>query len=116
MKNSIILIPVFCLTILLINSRKGICYSGINIEFQEKVDSFYYHYKILDSIVNRNPYDTSYEGLKSLEFMERVTGIKAHPAGDYIGWVRFNKNDLVIWKGWELKQGKNCRHKKKMKE
>jgi hypothetical protein len=71
--------------------------------YQTKVDSFRYHYKIVDSVLKRNPYDTSAALMHSITFMERLTGIKAHPDGDYIGWYAVTRMDLINWRKWYQK-------------
>lgn len=70
------------------------------------VDSFIYHYKILDSIINTSPYDTSQSGVYSIHFMETVTDMKAHPDGNYLGWMAFTRKDLISWKEWYDKNKK----------
>lgn len=56
------------------------------------------HYHYLDSIYVNNMYDTSC--VKSVIFMEKVTGIKAHPDGNLVGRYYFNRSDLRAWKAW----------------
>jgi hypothetical protein len=70
---------------------------------QTKVDSFSYHYKIVDSVLKKNPYDTSAALMGSIGFMERLTGIKAHPDGDYLGWHAVTRKDLLNWRKWYQK-------------
>jgi|GEM_PF-2146341 len=67
---------------------------------QVPLDSFNYHYKMLDSINRKNPYDTSETCSGSIKFMESVTGLKAHSDGDFFGWFLFNRDDLTAWKNW----------------
>lgn len=63
-------------------------------------DSFYFHYRILDSISLVSIYDKSLLTKKSVRYMERVSGIMAHPDGDYVGWREFTRVDLINWKKW----------------
>jgi hypothetical protein len=72
--------------------------------YQTKVDSFGYHYRIIDSILKRNAYDTSTVLRRSVRFIERVTGIKAHPDGDYIGWKVVAGKDLRAWRDWKIEE------------
>jgi len=70
-------------------------------------DSFHIYYRILDSIINVNYYDTSSTCISAVRFMERYTEIKAHPDGDYFGWHSFTKQDLIAWKNYyDLKKKK----------
>lgn len=71
--------------------------------YQNKIDSFSYHYEIVDSVLRKNVYDTSAVFKRSIDFMERLTGIKAHPDGDYIGWRPATKMDLLSWRKWYQK-------------
>ena len=65
-----------------------------------KNDSFYYYYKMLDSISNRNPYESSAKCINAIRYMERISGLKAHLDGNYIGWFSFTKGDLIEWEKW----------------
>jgi len=67
------------------------------------IDSFMYHYSKLDSIINANPYDTSGVCNHSIQYMERVTNLKAHPDGNFFGWMPFTRQDLIAWKDWHDK-------------
>ena len=77
--------------------------AGSHYMYQSKVDSFSYHYKIVDSILKKNPYDTSAALMRSIGFMERLTGIKAHSDGDYLGWHAATRKDLLSWQKWHQK-------------
>ncbi len=68
---------------------------------------FKHHYKILNTIINKNPYDTSIICIKSVSYMERFTGIKAHTDGNYFGWYSFTKQDLVAWDNFYKKYNHN---------
>lgn len=72
--------------------------------YLRKVDSFEYHYKVIDSVLKRNAYDTSAMLKRSVRFIERLTGIKAHPDGDYIGWRVVVAKDLRAWREWEIEE------------
>lgn len=70
-----------------------------------KVDTFFYYYKILDSLSLNHPYDTSALCIKAVRYMERTTGIIAKADGNYIGWRYFTRKDLLLWKkSYEKKQ------------
>lgn len=71
--------------------------------YQMKIDSFSYHYRIVDSVLKKNQYDTSEALMRSIGFMERLTGIKAHPDGDYLGWHAVTRKDLLNWRKWYQK-------------
>ena len=71
--------------------------------YQAKADSFNYHYKVVDSVLKKSPYDTSAVFMRSIGFMERLTGIKAHPDGDYFGWHAVTRKDLLNWRKWHQK-------------
>jgi len=49
-----------------------------------------------------NAYDTSAALKHSVRFMEKRTGIKAHPDGDYIGWRVAVGKDLRAWHEWRV--------------
>jgi hypothetical protein len=85
------------LIFLLFNSK--VSASGMH-DNQQKIDSFSYHYKIVDSIFIRNPYDTSSVYRMSIKYMERLTGMKAHADGNYLGWMPLTKGDLLRWRDW----------------
>ncbi len=70
------------------------------------VDSFMYHYKRLDSLINASPFDTSNACAYSVHYMERVTSMKAHPEGNYLGWMAFTQKDLISSKEWYDKNKK----------
>lgn len=62
--------------------------------------TFGYNYQILDSIIKKNPYNTSIVYKKSVKYMENYTGIKAHQDGDYFGWHFFSQQDLIAWRNF----------------
>ena len=64
------------------------------------IDSFSYHVQILDSFAKHEPWNTSEICANSVNYMERLTGISAHPDGNIIGWMPFNGKDLYDWKEW----------------
>jgi len=66
----------------------------LGIEFEK-------HFKILDSVVNKNLQDTIYTCCsESMDFMERTTGIDGHADGTTLGKLFFSKNDFIKWKAW----------------
>lgn len=72
-------------------------------------DSFMHHYNRLDSIITRTVYDTSSYARNSIKYMEKLTSIKAHSDGDYIGWKPFTRRDLICWKEWYDKNKKSIK-------
>ena len=80
------------------------------------VDSFYFHYHILDSIAKKNGgYDTSTACISAVTYLEKLTGIEAHPTGDILGWKSFSSSDLIKWKGWYRRKYPSIKYKKKEK-
>ena len=94
-----LLISTFCCFVMT-SAMAGCGYKGSIKESHLLIDSFTYHYKRLDSMINANPYDTSKACIYSVQYMEKVTGIKSHPDGNFIGWMAFTKRDLIAWKEW----------------
>lgn len=78
-----------------------------NLEIKE-VDSFKYHFNILDSVVRHQPLDTLYRCCtSSIDFMEEKTEIEPSSPGDFSGRSYFTKRDLEKWHEWyEKKYGK----------
>jgi hypothetical protein len=66
-----------------------------------------YYFKVLDSIIANNPFDTSILCQKAIKFMENQTGIKASFDGNYFGKMLFTRKDLIVWKEWYNKNDKN---------
>lgn len=66
-----------------------------------QVDSFWVYYNQLQSVLKKNPFDTSLLTRSAVHYMEVVTKIKAHPDGNYIGWVLFTGRDLIAWQKWK---------------
>lgn len=76
--------------------------TGVPEVKSSSVDSFYFHYNILDSISKKNGgYDRSILCVSAVKYLEKLTGLKAHPDGSYIGWKHFSSADLVAWKNWQ---------------
>lgn len=65
------------------------------------VDSFKYHFQILDSVVQRSPIDTFYHCCtQSIEFMEEKTEIEPSSPDGFFGRLYFTKIDLEKWHEW----------------
>jgi hypothetical protein len=81
------------------------------------VDSFYFHYNILDSISKKNGrYNNSIACISAVAYLEKTTGIKAHPDGDYFGWKNFSSSDLIKWDKWHKTKYPRITYKKKEKK
>jgi len=80
------------------------------------IDSFYFHYNILDSISKKNGgYDKSIACISAVTYLEKLTGIEAHPTGDIIGWKSFSSSDLIKWEKWYRRKYPSIKYIKKGK-
>jgi|SRR5215204_7121638 len=64
-------------------------------------ESFEYHFRILDSVVQRHPLDTLYQCCTpSIDFMEDKTEIEPSSPDDFFGRMYFTKKDWEKWHNW----------------
>ena len=69
------------------------------------LDSFEYHFNILDSVVQQRPSDTLYMCCySSIDFMEEKTEIEPSSPGDFFGRSYFTKKDWEKWHDWYVKK------------
>lgn len=77
------------------------------IKAKDKKTAFIYYLKSMDTIVNKNPSDTSFFCINCVRFMQDETRIQSSGKTGYFGREGFTKEDLQKWHEWyEKKYGK----------
>lgn len=64
-----------------------------------------YYFMVLDSIAHKRSWDTSSLCVRAIKFMERRTGISAHPDCNFAVTTLFQVRDLLAWREWFDKNG-----------
>ena len=100
MKLSLFYIILCCLLVYCNNDKHSEKHAEKN-PTDKTLDSFEYHFNILDSVVQQHPLDTLYTCCTpSIDFMEEKTEIEPSSPDNFFGRRYFTKKDWEKWHNW----------------